>query len=284
MIELTGIQAFPWEGPEQDRCVHGFAERQAVFAQAILDPRKPAPSGLVGPDGRPSEKRFAVYRNNVVVGLIETLKAAYPVVHRLVGDEFFSVMARLYVMAEPPQSPIMLDYGAGFPKFIAGFEPAAVLVYLPDVAHLERAWVEAYHAAEAAPLSPHQLSNVPPDDVPALRLILHPSARIVSSAFPVVGIWQLNVGDSQAGSIDIDTGGDDALVARPQADVEIRRLPAGASDFMQALQTGLSIVDAAKEGLLVNPGFDLASTLRGMIEANVIVGYELRPARSREIA
>ena len=107
-----------------------LAERQGDFAAALLDPGRPMPIGLVGPDGEPSPKRFAVYRNNVVVGLMEALKDAFPAVHRIVGADFFRAMARAYARVEPPRSPIMLDYGAGFPDFVRQFEPAAVLPYL----------------------------------------------------------------------------------------------------------------------------------------------------------
>jgi Putative DNA-binding domain len=271
-------------GSEHDTRTNGFADRQVDFAKALLNPEIPIPSGLVGPDGRPSAKRFAVYRNNVVVGLIETLKAAYPVVHRLVGDEFFAAMARLYVMAEPPASPIMLDYGSGFPAFIARFESAAVLPYLKDVARLERAWVEAYHATEATPLPPSALSQVPPGDLPALRFALHPSVRIARSAFPIVSIWQVNIDGVEGAQIDLDEGGEDALIVRPEADVEVRLLPVGAAAFMEALQAGSPIVHALKQGLSANPRFDLAGTLRGMIESGVIIGCHMQPIRSLEIA
>lgn len=269
---------------EHDIGMDGFADRQADFARALLRPELPIPSGLIGPDGLPSVKRFAVYRNNVVVGLIETLKAAYPVVHRLVGEEFFAAMARLYVLAEPPASPIMLDYGSGFPTFIAGFEPAAVLPYLGDVARLERAWVEAYHATEATPLSPSVLSQLQPGDLPALRFALHPSVRIVRSAFPIVSIWQVNIDGVEDAQIDLDEGGEDALIVRPEADVEVRRLPAGTAAFMEALQAGSLIVDALRQGLSASPRFDLAGTLHGMIESGVIIGYHMRPIRPLEIA
>jgi len=271
-------------GSEHGAGMNGFADRQADFTRALLHPELPTPSGLVGPDGLPSVKRFAVYRNNVVVGLIETLKAGYPVVHRLVGEEFFAAMARIYVLAEPPTSPIMLDYGAGFPAFIGRFEPAAVLSYLPDVARLERAWVEAYHAAEASPLPPSALGQVPPGDVPTMRLVLHPSVRIVRSVFPIVGIWQANIDGNDLRSVDLGEGGDDALIVRPEAEVEVRRLPAGAAAFIEALQAGSPIVDAVKEGLIVSPRFDLADALRGMIEANMIVGYDMQPAPPMEAA
>ena len=103
-----------------------LAERQRGFAASVLDPALPMPDGLVGPDGEPDPKRFAVYRNNVRVSLIEALEDAFPAVHRIVGVDFFRAMARGYVMVQPPRSPIMLDYGAGFPDFIRGFFYCAI--------------------------------------------------------------------------------------------------------------------------------------------------------------
>ncbi|MCP2936872.1 DNA-binding domain-containing protein, partial [Salmonella enterica subsp. enterica serovar Typhimurium] len=87
--------------------------------------------------------------------------------HRIVGAEFFRAMARVYVRVQPPRSPIMLDYGAGLPDFIRSFEPAAVLPYLEDVARIERAWTEAYHAPEASPIDPSVFNAVAPDQLPA---------------------------------------------------------------------------------------------------------------------
>lgn len=257
--------------------ISSFAQRQAAFASAVLDPGKPVPAGLVGPDGLPSARRFAVYRNNVVVGLIETLKAAFPATSRLVGDEFFSAMARFYVMREPPASPIMLDYGASFPAFIGGFEPAGGVPYLEDVARLERAWVEAYHAAEALPLDPALLSRIKPEDMASVCLDLHPSVRIVRSAFPVVAIWQVNVGEGDAAGIQLD-GGHDALVARPDSEVAVRSLPIGAAVFLQSLQSGAAIINAMKAALSDSPGFDLSRALAGIMEARIITGFRISPA------
>src|SRR5665213_1812162 len=92
-----------------------LADRQRVFAAAMLDPGLPVPAGVVDPDGRVCPKRFGVYRNNVITGLIEALQDSFPAVCRLVGEEYFRAMARLYVTARPPRSPVLLQYGADFP-------------------------------------------------------------------------------------------------------------------------------------------------------------------------
>ena len=172
--------------------MQGLADRQRDFCAALLNPRLVVPRGLVGPDGEPSARRFSVYRNNVVVGLIETLKEAFPTVHRIVGVDFFRVMAGAYAVAEPPLSPILLDYGAGFPGFIDKFEPASSLPYLPDVARIERAWAESYHAREAVPLDPAELTTVEPDRFVEISFAIHPSLRIVRSQLPALTIWRMN--------------------------------------------------------------------------------------------
>jgi hypothetical protein len=233
------------------------------------------PDGLVGPDGEPDPKRFAVYRNNVVVGLIEALADAFPAVHRIVGADFFRAIAGAYVVVQPPRSPIMLDYGASFPDFIRSFESAAVLPYLEDVARIERAWTEAYHAPEASPIDPSAFSAVAPDQLPAMRLEFHPSLRLVRSRFPALTIWQMNVGDGVPAAVDLAAGGEDALIVRPAADVEVRLIPKGSMEFIRALSDGKTVLVALEEALTANFRFDLSANLSDLMRAGAIVSYNL---------
>ena len=253
-----------------------LAERQKEFAEALLDPERPAPLGLIGPDGAPSARRFAVYRNNVVAGLVDTLQAAFPAVCRIVGQEFFRAMARIHVAYTLPASPIMLDYGVGFPDFIQRFEPAAVLPYLVGVARIERACLQAYHAAEAVPLHPAALAGVAPHAIPSARLILHPSVQIVQSRFPALTIWRMNVGDSVPEPVTLDTAGEDAIIVRPDADVEVRSLPEGGAAFITELRAGCSVLEATKAALATGSRFDLSANLAGLLQAGAIVGFETR--------
>ncbi len=103
----------------------------------MLAPDLPCPDGLFSSNGADPASRFAVYRNTVHNGLINALAVAYPVTQLLVG-EAFSSHGRLYVQACPPTSPLISEYGSTFAKLIQGFEPAASVPYLADIARLER--------------------------------------------------------------------------------------------------------------------------------------------------
>jgi len=253
--------------------MQSLAELQRSFAAALLDSTLPTPAGLVGPDGKPSSRRFAVYRNNVVVGLTQTLKDAYPAVHRIVGSEFFHALARAYVVGDLPRSPMLFDYGAGLPDFIGRFEPASVLPYLADVARIERAWTEAYHAAEASPIGFSAFAEIAPDRLPATTLVLHPSVRIVRSRFPTLTIWQMNVGDGVPGPVDLAAGGENALVVRPDAGVEVRSIPSGSPEFVHALASGRPVLAAFGEAVAADPIFDLSANLSDLIQAGAVVGF-----------
>ena len=87
--------------------LRSLSDVQADFAAALRDPAIPPPAGVVGPDGGPAPRRFAVYRNNVLVALGNALAGAFPAVGRIVGEEFFRAMARNYVLETPPTSPVL---------------------------------------------------------------------------------------------------------------------------------------------------------------------------------
>lgn len=255
-----------------------LGERQREFAAALLDAATPVPAGIISPDGTPCTAGFNVYRNNVVAGLVEVLKAAYPAVYRIVGDTFFSAMACGYVMQAPPCSPVMLEYGVTFPDFVDMFGPAACVPYLRDVARLERAWVEAYHAADTLPTDLTRLATLDASALPSVRLLLHPSLRVVRSAYPVVTLWQMNVADGTPVAIDPTQGDESALVTRCAADVEVRTIPAGAASFIQSLASGASVAKAASLAFSERADFDLEGTLSGLLALNVVIDWELRDA------
>jgi hypothetical protein len=243
----------------------GFVDR---FAPGLMDPACPTPHGVTGPRGKGAVKRYNVYRNNVTVSLIDALAAIYPAVQRITGVEFFRAMARFHVRATPPTSPLLFEYGRDFPAFIEGYEYAQDMPWLADVARLERGWLDAYHAADAPALPTATLSQVRSDRLGDIVFGAHPAARIVRSAFPAVAIFAMNRSDGPVTALK-SSAAEDALVTRPDMDVEVRLLPPGHATFLASLIGGETLAEAASKALDETPSFDISAGIAGMVEAGV---------------
>jgi len=251
-----------------------FIETQGTFAQAVRRADHDLPEGVTSHSTERPTQRFNVYRNNFYASLIDVLAGRYAVVQRLVGEEFFRAMAKVYVEQEPPRSAMILAYGSGFADFLAGFPPVADVPYLPDIARLEWARHTAYHAADASPLRAEDFAAIPAEQVAALTLTLHPSLSVVASQFPVVSIWETNMFDEEVRPVGADPGAEAAMILRPKMRVEVRRLPSGAPDFISALRDGQTLGGAAGQASASDARFDLAGNIAGLIDAGVIIGYQ----------
>ena len=243
---------------------------QSKFAKGLLDPNLSAPGGVVGPHGRAAGKRYDVYRNNVVVSLTEALAAAYPVVKVVVGAEFFAAMAGVYVRKHPPKNPLMILYGEDFPYFLTRFPPAAQLGYLPDVARLERARREAYHAADAKACPPEKLGRLEGTKLFDARFVLHPSIRIIRSRYPIFSIWRHNSTDDK---FPIGDAREIAMISRPTDTLKMHNISKGSATFVESLLVeplGVAM-DKAKG---VEADFDLSTNLTGLLSSGLLVDIQ----------
>ncbi|MBK1683374.1 DNA-binding domain-containing protein [Rhodoferax fermentans] len=244
---------------------------QADFAEALLNPDLTCPGGLHSWNGSNPATRFAVYRNNVMVSLVDALADTYPVVQALVGKEFFSAMARVYAQARPPRSPVLAYYGQDFAAFIHSFAPAASVPYLADVARLEMARVLAYHAADVTSIAPQTLQEVltDPQQLASARLILHPSAQIIASPFAVLSIWAAHQDKDNPSAFD-PTPAQTVLVFRLGLAVDMLELLKGTAHFVQTLHKGDSLLTAASQAAEYDAEFDLTQTLALLLRLQLV--------------
>ena len=254
---------------------------QTTFAEALLNADRPIPRDVIAHNAASPARRFGVYRNNVVSSLVKALEHRFPAVEKIVGEEFFAAMARVFVTGQPPRSPLLAAYGDDFPDFVATFEPARDLPYLADVARLEAARTRAYHAADASPMGAEQFAMLDAEIVGDLRITLHPSTEIIRSPFPIVTIWAMNSGERELAPIE-DWRSEDALVARPYLDVQVRSLPPGGAAFLSALAAGQSIGEAAEAALADDPEFDLTRNLAGLIGSGLVREITPEPKSRRQ--
>ena len=214
---------------------------QSTFRAALLDPAAAVPDGMINPDGAPATKRFDVYRNNVAVSLSDALETAFPVIRKLVGDEFFRAMAGVYLRKHPPTSPVMMFYGAAMPGFLARFGPAKAIRYLPDIARLELALREAYHATDSTPVDAQALAALAPDALMGTRLRIAPATRVVTSDYPIHDIYRANTTPDAPRPV---MQAQSVLFTRPEFDPLLHPLDAAAADCITALQKGQTLGQA----------------------------------------
>lgn len=244
---------------------------EQAFFEALLDPERTIPAELTTWNGSDATLRFAVYRNNILVSLIDALADTYPVAQELIGEDFFRAMARLFVNAEPPRSRVLAFYGASLPDFIEYFPPAASVPYLADVARLEMLRVRAYHAVDSTALSADAialfLADV--DRLPDLVIKFHPSLSILRSQYAAASLWAAHQGSFDIADIDPDVP-ESALIIRPDLDVEVIRVTASAADFVQHLLHGASLGRAVERTSLAHADFDLSDTLSLLIRTQAM--------------
>jgi hypothetical protein len=215
------------------------AAQQDAFQAALW--RQDAPAGLTAPAMQEVAQRFAVYRNNVLHSLTRALAARFVVVEQLVSPAFFTAMARVHIAQEPPQSPVLLGWGATFGDFLDGFAPVAHLPFLGDVARLEFIRGRAYHAADTTVADPAALQG---GDPAALRLTLHPSVTLFRSSHPAVQIWQSHQPDSPRRPL--AAGPDHALISRtPDFRVIVVPLDQDTHAVLRAIAAGETLGAAA---------------------------------------
>lgn len=232
-----------------------MSEPLTAFAQALRHPALPAPGGLLAPVGGASRaERFSVHRNTVMVSLVAVLADTFPVLRELLGAECFDAMAQAHVLAAPPRSPVMAEYGAALPPWLDDFEPLAGLPWLGDVARLEFARLSAAGAADAPALPPAawaaRLAAADADALATATLVLHPSVRRLRLRHAAVSVWRAHQlepdeRDELLSSLD-PLQPEQALVLRdPDDSVLVLPLTAEAADLADALASGAALGELA---------------------------------------
>jgi hypothetical protein len=139
-----------------------------------------------------------------------------------------------------------------------------------DVARLENAWVEAYHAEDAAAATVADLALLDPEALPGTRVAFHPAARLLRFLTPAASTWAAHQDDADPAAR-ISFIPEDALVTRPSFEVSVRVLPPQAYEFVSSLRDGATLVEAALAAR--DPEFDFGTHLVGLVESGAIAGF-----------
>ena len=260
-------------------------ELQLRFAANLLDPDGRYAAAHVLEGAIASDERIGFYRTNVVSNFRDTLRIVYPVVERLVGERFFNRAADRYMRVHPSASGDLNRFGECFADFLDTWPPARELPYLADVARLEWLVEESLHAAERESLRPTDLAAVPPDRQELLTFDLHPSCRLLVSAYPIHRIWQVSQPDAPGdAAVDLAEGGVFLLVLRHGHEVAIETLDHGAFCMFSLFAAGRNFDEALRYAVSVQPDFDVAAFLQRHVISGTFTGFDWPLSCSDETA
>ncbi|MEP6997486.1 MAG: DNA-binding domain-containing protein [Betaproteobacteria bacterium] len=221
--------------------------------------------------------RIDIYRNNVLGNYRKALAATFPVVRRLVGAAFFDAAIDAFVRAHPSNRGDVNRYGGDLARFLADYAPARSLGYLPDVARLEWAIDQAGIAADAPAFDFAALAALAEDAHASLRFVLHPSAQLIESRYPILHIWRVNQPDGHGPpDVDLGEGGDSLLVARGEHGVGVERLGPGETALLRALGRDAPLATAASRANQAEPSFHLPTALRRYVASHLLVAVRVQ--------
>jgi hypothetical protein len=244
-----------------------LAQTQHLFGAALVDH---AHEATILPQFRGAAEsnthRFALYRGNLAATWDKTLAAAYPVLQMLVGEEFFSAMAREYGRAHPSQSGDLNQFASQMADFLAGFAHVAQYPYFPDMARLEWALHTAYYARDAHALDALALAHLTPEQLDQASFTLSPACRLLHFDHAVVDLWRAHQDGSTVPfpqQLDMPSY---CIVSRAAWRAEVLPLSLAAWQALSALQQGQALGAALDLAFATDPEFNFAAYLQSWLQ------------------
>lgn len=244
---------------------------QQQFTESLLDDLKIELAETFQAKSEESRsQRFAIYQNNVFYSLTTALGDLYPVVKKLVGEDFFTGTASYYLRVCPPQQAAMVHFGQDFPEFLTQFEHTQTMPFLAEVARLELARHRTYHATDKTPVSVEAFSQIAPEQLADATTELHPSLQLVQANSPIFSIWQTNQDDQeQEESINLDEP-QHVLVVRAVYNVAMYAVDSGTYHFVKELQHGRAIEQAIGNTFEQVGEFDVSNAIQLLVQEQFI--------------
>jgi len=189
-----------------DGVADGLAHERALPAGGLA-------SLIAGDDRMTAAERVEVYANGYFYRLLDVLKEDYPATVAVTGADDFHNLVTGYLIVYPPTEPSIYHAGRDFARYLDTHPLRERWPYLADLARLERAVLESFHAADAPALEAGALRALAPAQWPALTLRAHPATRLVESRWRVDEVARAVADGARADTMSATPAPDGAGVA-----------------------------------------------------------------------
>jgi hypothetical protein len=135
---------------------------------------------IIGGDERLSPvERLDIYANMYFYRLLDILREDFPATLAVLGDNAFHNLITGYLLEYPPTEPSVHHCGRYLADYLRGHPFARTKPWLADLAALERAHLDVFHAADSVALDAAAMKAIAPERWPRLKLHLVPAAKIL---------------------------------------------------------------------------------------------------------
>jgi Putative DNA-binding domain len=216
----------------------------------------------------PATGAIAVYRNTVLRGAVEALRANYRVVEQIVGQEMFEAVAVDYATECPPRQPVLALYGGRFAEWLEGQQWVRELPYLPDVARVERLCIESLMAEDAEALSAADFAG---RNISRFTLKLHPALRFTWLSTPAMSIWLAHQRPVSS-QLNVDWKPEGALFARPRPNIiHSPRIGPAAHRLLFGIRIGETVETSLAAAAKLYPDADCEALFTSLLNLGAFV-------------
>lgn len=168
----------------------GLALLQRDFLRALAGGDDAVVARLDDRRGVGRERGLGVYVHAYGARLREVLGLDHAALASLLGEDAWIAMADAYIRAHPSRHASLRRFGDELPGFLRSHQPWTGRPLLAEMAAFERALLDSFDAADAAPAAWQDLLEMPPTRWAGMRPALVPSLARQTLATPAVECWR----------------------------------------------------------------------------------------------
>lgn len=235
--------------------MYSLREAQLLFGATLDQGPSTCPNDLF--EGAPDRilRALKVHANTISHGRLSALEESFPLTRDAMGEALFNRLTREFLEAGHDCGGPLDRVGQGLSDWL---QAKAVYQNWVALARFEWLWLESYHSAEAAPLCYADVSAQGEEELLAILMTAHPSARILPSEYGL------------AGAIGIVEVCDKLLIVRPEDSVLVHAVDDDVAKLLAIFKNTRSLGSGIETFLASSPNAGVMQCMETLIAAGAL--------------
>ncbi|WP_191602777.1 DNA-binding domain-containing protein [Marinomonas algicola] len=249
--------------------MNSLADYFNVFSYYLKTGENEGISGFLEEDN--NTEVISIYRNGFIKSCLSALKANYPSVVNLLGDDYFSQIAKKYIFEFPPMHASLIHYGEGFSDFL--LSEITDLAYLKSFSLLDQCWSCSLHSKESDVWDIGRVNRMISEgvDLSQLPVTLVESAHVIHLDYNVFDTWIfLKNNNVLTQPIALSQEVQSILIWRCAGEVRVRVLEPLDRMILDTLKTGANLEVVTSNALKIESHFDVSTYFSELLQNRLL--------------